>query len=133
MSKALVINVDGACKGNPGAAGIGVVIRDNDKIIKEISKSIGQATNNIAEYTAIIFALQEAVDLKADKVQVFTDSELAFHQINGTYKVKDQKLRVLFDQVKSLIRNFDKFEITHVLRQYNKEADQLASSACIKS
>ena len=94
--------VDGACSGNPGEAGIGVIVKRDGKMIKEISQSIGQATNNIAEYTAMIYALQEALILKSDNVTIYTDSELVFNQVTGNYKVKDAKLLLLFDQVRHL-------------------------------
>ena len=83
MSKALEIFTDGASKGNPGPAGIGVVIYQDGRIIKEISKAIGTQTNNFAEYTAVIYALQEALILKATAVKIHTDSELISNQIKG--------------------------------------------------
>ena len=130
MSKdSLEIFVDGACSGNPGPAGIGVVIKRGSKTIAEISKPIGEATNNIAEYTALICALQEALVLKAARVKVFTDSELMFHQLTGSYKVKDQKLKFLHDQVQQLKRGFSNVELVHVPREKNKDADKLATSS----
>ncbi len=127
MSTDLVIHVDGACRGNPGPAGIGVVISQDGKVIKEISRAIGNATNNIAEYSALICALNEAIGLKAKKILVFTDSELVFKQVTGVYKIKNETIKVLSSQVRSLIKNFSHFEIKHVLREYNKDADRLAS------
>ncbi len=129
MSKELEIFVDGACEGNPGPAGIGVVIRENQKIIKNISKSIGQATNNIAEYTAFIHALQEALILKADKLKLHTDSELLYNQLKGTYKVKNEQLKTLFDEVKHLAEGFELIDVQLIPREKNKEADKLATSA----
>ncbi len=123
------IFVDGACSGNPGPAGIGVVIKRGGKTIAQISKVIGEATNNIAEYAALICALQEALVLKAARVKVFTDSELMFHQLTGSYKVKDQKLKFLYDQVQQLKRGFTNVELVHVPREKNKEADKLAASS----
>ncbi len=125
----LEIFVDGACSGNPGPAGIGVVIKRGGKVIGEISKSIGEATNNIAEYSALVYALQEALVLKAPRVKVFTDSELMFHQLTGNYKVKDAKLKFLHDQVQHLKRGFANVELVHVPREKNKEADKLATSS----
>jgi ribonuclease HI len=122
----LEIFTDGACSGNPGPAGIGVVIKEDGKIIKEISKSIGNATNNIAEYTAMIWALQEALILKADEVFVKTDSELMQKQIIGQYKVKHDGIKPLFDQVVNLIKGFKRAEIQYVPREQNSEADKLA-------
>ena len=89
----LLIYIDGASRGNPGDSAVGIVVKDKDqKIIKEISKSIGRATNNIAEYYALIFALQEALKLKAQVLTVFTDSQLLYSQVKGEYRVKDEKL-----------------------------------------
>jgi ribonuclease HI len=132
LSGMLEIFVDGACSGNPGEAGIGVVINAEGKTVKEISKAIGLATNNIAEYSALIYALQEAKIMKAKELQVFTDSELMFRQVTGAYKVKNEKLKVLCDQVKHLMSGFDRVEIAHVRREKNKHADKLATES-IKS
>ena len=123
----LVIHTDGACRGNPGPAAVGVTIDRQGKRIKEISKAIGQATNNIAEYTALIYALQEALISKADKIRVFTDSELMFKQVTGQYKVKDVKIKALFEQIQHLKQGFQDFEIQHVPREQNQDADRLAT------
>lgn len=122
----LEIYTDGACSGNPGPAAIGVVIRNQQQIVKEISQSIGLATNNIAEYTALICGLQEALKLKADEVLVRTDSQLMYEQIMGNYKVKHENIRPLFEEVKKLIEGFRQVEFKHVPREQNKEADKLA-------
>lgn len=129
MKSELEIYIDGACSGNPGLAGIGVLIKKDQKVIKEISKPIGEATNNIAEYSALIYALQEAAVLQAKDIRIYTDSELVFNQVNGQYKVKNQNLKFLFDQVQLLIKGFERVEIKHVLREKNKDADQLATSS----
>ena len=128
----LEIFTDGACSGNPGPAGIGVVIKRDGKIVREISKFIGQATNNIAEYTALIYALQEALILKADDVVVKADSELLCRQLNGAYKVKHANIRPLFEQIKHLATGFKRFRIEHVRREQNKEADKLSRQAIKK-
>ena len=125
----LEIYSDGACSGNPGPAGIGIVIRENGKILKEVSKYLGEATNNIAEYTAIVYAAQEALIMKADEVALFTDSELAYHQMTGQYRVKDVKIKPLFDQVQHLASGFKNFTVTHIPREHNKDADKLARQA----
>lgn len=122
----LEISTDGACSGNPGPAGIGVVIKDGQKTVREISRSIGHATNNIAEYTALIWGLQEALKLKADEILVKTDSELMYKQIIGEYKVKHENIKPLFDQVKNLVAGFKQVEFKHVPREQNQEADKLA-------
>ena len=130
--KQLEIFTDGACSGNPGPAGIGFLIRKDGKVLKEFSQPIGEATNNIAEYTALIYALQEALILRADEVYVKSDSELMCRQVQGIYKVKDPNIRSLFDQVQHLIRGFRSFHIDHVLRQNNKDADALSKKAIKK-
>ncbi len=122
----LEIFTDGACAGNPGPAGIGVVIKQGGQVIKEVSASIGRATNNIAEYTALIRALEEALALKADDVLVTTDSELMFRQVTGVYSVKHARIKPLFEQVKTLSAGFKHFRIAHVRREKNKEADKLS-------
>lgn len=121
--------VDGACSGNPGEAAVGVVINYQGERIKEISKSIGHGTNNIAEYSALIFGLQEALVLKADELDIYTDSELVCKQVTGLYKVKDSKLKFLNEQVLSLFRGFKNIKISHIPREKNKDADRLASLA----
>ena len=132
MSRTLEIFTDGACSGNPGPAGIGVIIKDGKKVIRKLSRAIGPATNNVAEYTALIYALQEAHILRAERVKVTTDSELLFHQIKGSYKIKEPSLRFLFDLCQHLIEGFASFEIRHVLRAGNKDADKLATQAIKK-
>lgn len=125
----LSIFVDGACSGNPGPAAIGVVIKKGEETIAEISRRIGEATNNVAEYSAMIYALQEALVLKAERLKIFTDSELMFHQLTGTYKVKSEQLKFLFDQVQHMKRGFKKVDLVHVPREENKQADKLATAA----
>lgn len=127
--KTLELFIDGACQGNPGPAAIGVVVLEDDKAIKNISQVIGDATNNIAEYTALIYGLQEALIQRADKVKVNTDSELLFHQINGRYKIKNINLKFLHAQVKHLLAGFKSVDFKHVPREQNKKADMLATKA----
>jgi len=123
----LDIYVDGACSGNPGEGAIGVLLKKKDKVLKEIAKPIGETTNNIAEYSALIYALQEALIRKEDRIRIFTDSELMCKQVKGEYKVKDPHLRFLYEQVKHLVEGFKEISITHVPREQNKDADRLAS------
>ena len=132
MSKSLEIFIDGACSGNPGMAAIGVVIKENAKVVKTLSLSIGKATNNIAEYTALIYALQEALILKADLIVLYTDSELIYHQIHGQYEVKNENIKLLFGQVQHLLSGFKKVEVKHIPRQQNKDTDRLAKRAIKK-
>ena len=130
--KRLELFIDGACSGNPGEAAIGVVVVEKDKVIKNISQAIGPATNNIAEYTALIYALQEALILRADKVRVNTDSELLYNQIKGSYKVKNTNLKFLCAQIQHLLTGFKAVEFKHVPRQDNRRADMLATKAIKK-
>ncbi len=133
MSKHLTLFIDGACRGNPGPAGIGVVILQGQETIQEISKSIGEATNNIAEYSALVYGLVEAVYLKAEKVRVCSDSELLCRQLGGKYKVKNDKLKFLYETAVALFRCFSSVEIQHIPRQENVRADQLAASSFKKA
>jgi len=126
----LTIFTDGGARGNPGPAGIGVVIFDDKGIrIGEIAKYIGPATNNIAEYLAVVYGLQEAVYLGADKVVLNVDSQLVARQLKGEFKVKDQNLRKFFDLAVSLSQRFDSMEIREIPRERNKEADNLVNKA----
>lgn len=126
----MVINTDGASRGNPGPAAIGVTIKDEQgKLITAISQPIGPATNNQAEYRAIIVALEEAIRLDAKQVELFSDSELVVRQINGRYRVKNAALQPLYQQVRQLQSQLKDFTITHIPRQQNQEADSLASKA----
>ncbi len=121
---------DGSSRGNPGPAGIGVVVKDSKGVnIKEVSMSIGSTTNNVAEYLALIIGLTEALILKIDDLKVFSDSELLVKQVKGEYKTKKEHLKPLLVHIKYLIKNFKKIEFNHVLREYNKESDKLAFSA----
>ncbi len=121
------IYIDGASRGNPGDSGIGIVFKNDDS--KNFKKYIGTGTNNNAEYTALITALEIAIESELLKIKVHTDSMLVANQINGSWKVKDPDIRILFANAKKLIENFKKFSITHIRREFNSEADQLANEA----
>jgi len=122
--------VDGASKGNPGAAGIGVVIyNEAGEVIREIGEYIGETTNNVAEYTALIRGLKEALKMGVRKIRVTTDSELLAKQIGGVYKVRAQHLAVYYYQVKDLFKKFEEARVAHVPRRENAHADRLASDA----
>ena len=128
--KKAVIFADGASRGNPGSAAIGVTIKDKrGKLITFISQRIGRATNNQAEYRAIIAALEEATKLGAKQVDINSDSELVVRQINGEYRVKKATLKPLYQKVKRLQASLEGFTITHIPRQQNTEADKLANKA----
>lgn len=132
MIKEIELFVDGACSGNPGEAGVGVVVNEKGKTVKEISQSIGVATNNIAEYTALIYGLQEALIRRADHVYIHTDSELLFNQIRGSYKIKNENLKALHAQIKHLLSGFKKAEFKQVPREQNSAADKLATQSIKK-
>ena len=128
--KKVVLYTDGGSRGNPGPSGIGVVVLDSKKKkIKEISKYIGEATNNIAEYSALVCGLEEAATLGASDVVVFMDSELLAKQLSGEYRVKDGNIRPLFEKALGILKNFSSFEIKHIAREKNKEADKLVNKA----
>ena len=127
--KVFEIFTDGASKGNPGPAGIGVLIKANGKIVCEVSEAIGKTTNNVAEYTALIRGLKEAKELGAESIKVRTDSELLFYQLKGEYKVKHPNMKPLHEEAAGLLKSFQKVECKVVPREENKEADRLATSA----
>lgn len=128
--KKAVIYIDGAARGNPGEAGIGIVIKDSqDQPIGQLYKYIGQATNNIAEYTALIYALQQALILGLKDITVNSDSELLIKQLNGEYRVKNAALRPYYEQFLHLRSGFEKIEARQIARDKNKEADKLANLA----
>lgn len=130
MSKKLILYTDGSSRGNPGPAAIGVVIRDvNGSVVNELSESIGSATNNVAEYMALIRALKEARSLGVSEVEVRSDSELLVQQMNGGYAVKSRQLLPLAVQARSLMNSFARATIRHVPREENSRADQLANEA----
>jgi ribonuclease HI len=119
--------IDGAARGNPGHAGIGIVIKKNNQIIKSISKYIGRQTNNVAEYSALLTLLDYSIDNNLSDLTVYSDSELLVKQINGQYKVKNLKLINLYNQCKLLINKLNSFSINHIKRELNEEADKLAN------
>lgn len=125
----LQIHTDGGARGNPGPAGIGVVIWDGNNLVGRHNAYIGEATNNQAEYKAVILALQEARKLGAEELEFFLDSELVVKQLNREYKVKDKDLAPLFVQVWNLSLGFKKVTFEHVPREKNKEADKLVNEA----
>lgn len=128
--KEIFIHTDGAARGNPGPAGAGGVLKSpHGELLGKVSKYLGEATNNQAEYQALIFSLEEAKRLGAKSIKVFMDSELAVRQLNGQYKVKNEGLKPLFEKVLCLLNNFESFAISHVPREKNKDADKLANEA----
>jgi ribonuclease HI len=130
MMPKVILYVDGASRGNPGAAGIGIVISDETgKTLKQISEHIGEATNNVAEYTALIRGLEEAFALGADAVDINSDSELLVRQITGFYRVKAPHLQELHQRVIGLLSSFRSISIDHTPREGNALADKLAKQA----
>lgn len=134
MEKFVRIFTDGGARGNPGPAGSGAVLYEissdgNQKIVAEISEYLGIATNNQAEYQAIVLALKKAKELGYKSVEMFMDSELAVKQINGEYKVKNEELAKKFLEIYNLRQSFDNISFTHVRRDKNKEADAQVNEA----
>jgi ribonuclease HI len=129
MSQKLVIHTDGACKGNPGPAGIGVALyRDGEaEPLATLAEKIADTTNNVAEYRAMLRGLQEALLRGADEIELRTDSELMAHQLNGKYAVKSPDLLPLFTEAKGLLARFARAKIVHVRREHNALADKLAN------
>lgn len=123
-----MLYTDGASSGNPGASGIGAVIKTEGKRI-EISEYIGRATNNAAEYTALLRGLEKAKDLGLNRLDIHLDSELLVKQIKGEYAVKSESLKVLYNKVISLLKTFRSYSIKHVPREENADADRLAKKA----
>ena len=129
------IYTDGGSRGNPGPSGIGVVITQEGQILKKYGEFIGNATNNQAEYEALIFALEKAKLLfgkkkaKGMEIDVFMDSELIVKQLNHEYKIKEKDLQLLFLKVWNLILDFKKISFNHIPREDNKEADKLVNQA----
>ncbi|MCX6144048.1 MAG: ribonuclease HI family protein [Ignavibacteriales bacterium] len=120
---------DGAARGNPGESGIGVVFKDEKgAIVTKLCGYIGEATNNVAEYQALIACIKNAPKTKCSRLVVHSDSELMVRQLLGEYKVKDPNLKLMFQKVQRLLAKAPfEFEIKHVGRELNKEADQLAN------
>ena len=125
----LTIFTDGGARGNPGPAGIGIVIKENGKTVKEYGEYIGETTNNQAEYRALISALETARNMKAEEVNIFMDSELIVKQIKGQYKIKHPGLAPLFLKLHNLRSGFKRFTVSHIRREKNKEADALVNKA----
>ncbi len=126
----LTINTDGGARGNPGPAGIGVVIKDETgKIIYSYGGYIGEATNNVAEYKALIKSLEEAQNLGGTELKIQMDSELIVKQMQGVYKIKEPTLQGLAAEVIKLLKNFSSHTFAHVRREYNKDADAMVNKA----
>ena len=126
----LVAHIDGGARGNPGPAGYGVALEDQDgRRVAGLSQYLGHRTNNFAEYSGLLAALDYALAHGPKALKVISDSELMVRQIKGVYKVRNAALRELYDKAQQLIRQLEWFEIGHVLRESNREADRLANEA----
>lgn len=129
MSEMATMHIDGASRGNPGKAAYAVVLARPGLPVVEEADTIGTASNNVAEYTALVEGLALAAELGVKTLQVFSDSELMVKQMNGEYKVKNDDLRTLFERACQLRRGFERVILTHVRREQNKRADQIGNEA----
>jgi ribonuclease HI len=129
----LMLAIDGASRGNPGPAGAGAALLDSHgKVLGELTQYLGKATNNEAEYHALIIGLKMAIDRKITKLSIQTDSELLANQIRGDYRVKEPRLKKLFVEAQELLGHLEKWEIKSVPREQNRLADRLANLAIDK-
>lgn len=125
-----ILNTDGGARGNPGPAGIGVVLVDTaGEVIGEMSRSLGVQTNNVAEYEAVIAGLELAHELGVSDLVLKADSTLVVNQLNGDWKIKNDRLRQLAVKARTLMRNFEAVRVEHVRRAENARADALANQA----
>jgi ribonuclease HI len=128
LSGRLVVHVDGGARGNPGPAAIAAVLADPDgEILEERSEAIGRATNNVAEYQALLLGIEHARALGARELELVGDSELIARQVRGEYRVKDDVLRELHSRVKAALAGFDRWSIRNVPREDNAYADRLVN------
>ncbi len=132
--KNLIIFTDGGARGNPGPSGIGAVFyleddHGNKKHLENLQQYIGEHTNNYAEYTALITALERAINLGYKNVRCYLDSELVVKQLNGLYKIREETLKPLASKVLALTNNFTSINFNHVHREKNAEADKLVNQA----
>ena len=125
----LTVHIDGGSRGNPGPAAAAYVIRDadDDTVVREAGLYLGKATNNVAEYRALLAALEFAAQLKASQLQIFSDSELLVRQINGQYRVKNAALKEIFDRARDLMNGFALVSVDHIPRKENHHADRLVN------
>jgi ribonuclease HI len=129
----IIVYSDGGARGNPGPAAIGAVVLDATddppKRVATISERIGETTNNVAEYRALIAGLEAAEPFRARRVQVFADSMLVVQQLRGQWKVKQAHLRPLVDRARELLATYEVAELQHIAREYNTDADALVNAA----
>ncbi|HEX5984402.1 MAG TPA: ribonuclease HI family protein [Solirubrobacterales bacterium] len=125
----VTVNVDGGSRGNPGPAAIGVVVRNGGAVLEEVGERIGVATNNVAEYRALLKGIELAAAHGATELELVGDSQLVVRQVEGRYKVKNAGMKELHEQVKQALRSFDSWSIRHVPRAENADADRLVNEA----
>jgi ribonuclease HI len=126
----LNLYTDGGARGNPGPAAAGYVIKDDDgALVQAGNKYLGETTNNQAEYNGLILGLQEVINLNAESVSIYMDSELIVKQLQRKYKVKNEGLAILFVKAWNLTLEFKKVDFTHIVREKNKEADSQVNKA----
>jgi ribonuclease HI len=126
----LLAYTDGAARGNPGPAGAGAILRDADGVVvAEIAEPLGRATNNVAEWTAVRRAVEEALRLGATHLDLRMDSELVARQISGIYRVKHPDLKPIHAAVMDMLRSLEGYTVGHVPRELNKDADRLSNVA----
>ncbi len=124
------VDVDGGARGNPGPAAIAAVVQDTGGgVLEERGEAIGRATNNVAEYRALLLGIERAAALGASELELVGDSELVVKQVKGEYKVKDATMRELHSQVRAALKDFERWSIRHVRRERNAEADRLVNEA----
>ena len=124
-----VANIDGGSRGNPGPAGYGVRIEQQDGTIVELKAAMAIATNNVAEYSGLLAALRWAVANAVGTLHIRSDSELLVKQMNGQYRVKNPGLHPLYEEARALVKQIGRVKFEHVRREFNKEADRLANEA----
>ena len=128
MPDRVVVNVDGGARGNPGPAAVAAVLTTPEgELIEQLGKLIGRATNNVAEYRALLLGIELAKSVGAGEVELIGDSELVVKQVKGEYRVKDAGLRSLHAEVKAALADFDRWSIRHVRRGDNEAADRLVN------
>ena len=128
MTERVIVNVDGGARGNPGPAAVAAVLTNPDGgLIEQLGKPIGRATNNVAEYRAMLLGIELAKSVGAKEVELIGDSELVVKQVKGEYRVKDAGLQPLHAEVKSALAGFDRWSIRHVRREQNAAADALVN------
>jgi ribonuclease HI len=126
----LIVHVDGGARGNPGPAAIGVVVSvPEGEVLDEVAETIGVATNNVAEYKALLRGVERAAELGARELRLINDSELVARQLQGVYKVKHPAMKPLYEEAMSALRGFDRWEIRSVPRAQNARADALVNAA----